>query len=41
MLKYDRIDILEGIDINKASASREYDICHQSINHTFTVAVMI
>ena len=28
MLKYDRIDILEGIDINKASASRECDICH-------------
>ena len=28
MLKYDRIDILEGTDINKASASRECDICH-------------
>ena len=28
MLKYDGIDILEGIDINKASASRECDICH-------------
>ena len=35
------IDILEGIDINKASASRECDICHQSIYHTFTVVVMI
>ena len=28
MLKYDRIDISEGIDINKTSASKEYDICH-------------
>ena len=28
MLKYDRIDISEGIDINKTNASRECDICH-------------
>ena len=28
MLEYDKIDILEGIDINKASASKECDICH-------------
>ena len=28
MLEYDRIDILEGIDINKTSASKECDICH-------------
>ena len=28
MLKYDRIDILEGNDINKTNASRECDICH-------------
>ena len=27
MLEYDRIDILEGIDINKTSASKECDIC--------------
>ena len=25
--EYDRIDISEGIDINKTSASKEYDIC--------------
>ena len=28
MLQYDRIDISEGIDINKTSASEECDICH-------------
>ena len=28
MLKYDRIDISEGIDVNKTSASKECDICH-------------
>ena len=28
MLEYDRIDILEGIDVNKTSASKECDICH-------------
>ena len=28
MLEYDRIDISEDIDINKANASKECDICH-------------
>ena len=28
MLEYDRTDILDGIDINETSPSREYDICH-------------
>ena len=28
MLEYDRIDISEGIDVNKTDASKEYDICH-------------
>ena len=28
MLKYDRIDVLEGIDVNKKNASKECDICH-------------
>ena len=28
MLEYDRIDISEGIDINKTSASKKCDICH-------------
>ena len=27
MLEYDKIDISEGIDINKTSASKECDIC--------------
>ena len=27
MLEYDRIDISEGIDINKTNASKEGDIC--------------
>ena len=28
MLYFDRIDVSEGIDVNKTSASRECDICH-------------
>ena len=28
MLQYDRIDISEGIDINKTNASKECDMCH-------------
>ena len=28
MLYYDRINISEGIDVNKISASNECDICH-------------
>ena len=28
MLDYDRIDISEGIDVNKTSLSKECDICH-------------
>ena len=28
MLEYDRIDISEGIDVNKRSASKECNICH-------------
>ena len=28
MLKYDRIDISEAIDVNKTSSSRECDVCH-------------
>ena len=28
MLDYDKIDILEGIDTNKTSASKECNICH-------------
>ena len=28
MLEYNRIDISEGIDVNKTSASEEGNICH-------------
>ena len=28
MLEYNRIDISEGIDVDKTSASKECDICH-------------
>ena len=28
MLEYNRIDISEGINVNKTSASKECDICH-------------
>ena len=28
MLEYDRINMSEGIDVNKTSASKEGDICH-------------
>ena len=28
MLEYDRIDISEGININKTNASKECNICH-------------
>ena len=28
MIDYDRIDVSEGIDINKTNASKESDICH-------------
>ena len=28
MLEYDRIDISEGIDVNKTNLSKEFDICH-------------
>ena len=30
MLYFDRIDVSEGIDVNKTSASEECDICHYS-----------
>ena len=28
MLYYDRMDVSQGIDVNKTSASKECDICH-------------
>ena len=37
MLYYDRIDVSEGIHINKTSASNECDICHYRyfLNYSF------
>ena len=38
MLYYDRIDVSEGIDVNKTRASTECDICHYwcFLNYRFT-----
>ena len=33
MLEYDRIDVSEGIDINKRSASKECDINYKNLNY--------
>ena len=45
MLEYDKIDISEGIDINKTNKSKECDICHYwyflTMNHIFAMVVMI
>ena len=37
MLYYDKIDVFEGIDVNKTSASKECDICHYwyFLNYSF------
>ena len=38
MLKYDKIDITEGIDLNKTNKSKEYTFCHYwyYLNKNFT-----
>ena len=49
MLEYDRIDISEGIEVNKTNLSKEYDICHYwyfknivlNMNLIFVMDVMI
>ena len=49
MLEYDRIDISEGIDVNKTSASKECNIFHYwyfkdivlSMSRIFVMAVAI
>ena len=49
MLEYDRIDVSEGIDVNKTNASRECDICIicvlkilvLSMNRIFAMVVMV
>ena len=37
MLHFDRIDIFEGTDLNKISASKDSDICHYwyFLNYSF------
>ena len=37
MLYYDRIDVFQGIDVNKTTASKECDICHYwyFLNYSF------
>ena len=37
MLYYDKIDVSEGIDVNKTSSSKEYDVCHNYyfLNYSF------
>ena len=37
MLYYDRIDVSEGNDVNKTSASEECDVCHYwyFLNYSF------
>ena len=37
MLYYDRIDVSEGIDVNRTSTSKECDICHYwyFLNYSF------
>ena len=49
MLEYNRIDISEGIDVNKTNLSKECDICHYwyfkilvlNMKLIFTMVVMI
>ena len=47
MPAYERIDILEGIDVSKTSFSKECDNCHYcyfkdvGLNHIFVTVVMI
>ena len=37
MLHYDKIDVSEGIDVDKINASKECDICHYwyLLNYSF------
>ena len=49
MLEYERIDISEGIDVNKTHISKKCDICHYwyfkilvlNLSPIFAMAVMI
>ena len=37
ILYYDRTDVSEGIDVNKASKSKEWNICHYFLNKAFKI----
>ena len=49
MLHYDEIDVPEGIDVNKTSATKRCDVCHYwyfliivlSFNQMFAIGLMI
>ena len=49
MLKYEKIDASEGIDVNKTSASKECELCHYcffkivgfKLKYMFVIDVMI
>ena len=42
MLQYQKIDISEGIDVNKTIGSKEYELCHYSnLKNMFVINVMI
>ena len=49
MLQYQKIDVSEGIDINKTSASKECELCHHwflkildlNLKSIFVIDVMI
>ena len=49
MLQYEKIDVSEGIDANKTSASKECELCHigflkmldLSLKNMFVINVMI
>ena len=41
MLEYDRVDISEGVDVNKTNASKECDILVLSMSHIFAMVVLI
>ena len=49
MQQYQKIDVSEGIDINKTSASKEHELCHYlflkildlNLKNMFVINVMI
>ena len=49
MLQYEKIDVLQGIDVNKISASKKCELCHcwflemldSNLKNMFVINVMI